>query len=294
MTDHEEELAVDLGFSPRIRRERLAAELKALRVEAKLSAAQLAAKVGCSQSRITRLEKLQTLPDLGLVLDILDALGIHEPATRERLSTLARDGSKRGWWRAFSGMPADQAGRADLESGSLRIREYTPVYVPGLLQTPDYALVRFADRDAYDEFNQDEALLGRQKRQEVLHRTSPAPVEYEAVLDESVFRRRTAPPEVMAGQLEHLVELAQLANVTLRVLAFEANPERASWPLNPFSLHEFFDPTDPKIVSVETESSELQLGDDEDLARYTVVYERIRAAALDPDDSITFIKGVRP
>jgi hypothetical protein len=98
----------------------------------------------------------------------------------------------------------------------------------------------------------------------------------------------------MRGQLDHQVELVQLANVTIRVLAFEATPERASWPLNPFSLHEFFDPADPRIVSVETESSELQLGDDEDLARYAVVYERVRAAALDPDDSIKFIKGVRP
>jgi transcriptional regulator with XRE-family HTH domain len=279
-----------MGFSPRIRRERLAAELKALR--GKMTTSALAATIGCSQSRIARLENLTALPDVGLVMDILDALGVADQAKRDQLVTLAREGSKRGWWRAFTGMPAAQAGRAELESGTATIREYAAVYVPGLLQSPSYALVRFEDRDAYHEFNVEEALAGRQKRQEIL--TTDNPVHYEAILDEAVFRRRTAPDEIMRAQIDHLLRIAQLANVTVRVLPFGATTECHAFPFTSFSLYEFADPADPQMVAVETDSSDLHLGDQEDLDRHRLTYERIEAASLEADESRRFIEGARP
>lgn len=292
MSKEEEDAAVDMGFSPRIRRERLAAELKALRGEQKLSAAQLAAKIGCSASRITRLESLETLPDVGFVWEILDALGVVDPK-RQELLNLARDGSKRGWWRAFTSMPAQQAGRAELEVGAVTIREYTPVYAPGLLQSPKYARARFEDGDAYEHFDIEEALRGRVKRQEVLTRDDQ-PTKYDVIIDEAVFRRRTADDEAMREQVDHLLRIGRLANVTVRVLTFDAVTERNSRPVNAFSLYEFADPNDPQIVAVETESSDLHLGDPDDWDRYTVVYERVQAVALGPDESAQFIKGVRP
>lgn len=281
---------MDLGFSPRIRRERLAAELRALR--GKMTAAQLAAKIGRAQSTITRLETLKSLPDVGLVLDILDALGVVEPK-RSELLTLARDGGKRGWWRAFTGMPAAQAGRAELEEGAVTLREYAAVYVPGLLQSRGYALVRFEDRDAYDEFDTDAALAGRQERQRILTRADQ-PVHYMAILDETVLRRRTAPPDVMREQIDHLLRAMSLERVTVRVLPFGAEPEHYAFPFTSFSIYEFRDPADPRIVAVETDSSDMHLGDQEDLDRYRLTFERIDAAALDPDQSARLIEGARP
>jgi transcriptional regulator with XRE-family HTH domain len=271
----DEGVAVDLGFSPRIRRERLAAELRALR--GKMTAAQLAAKIGRAQSTITRLETLKSLPDVGLVLDILDALGVVEPK-RSELLTLARDGGKRGWWRAFTGMPAAQAGRAELEEGAVTLREYAAVYVPGLLQSRGYALVRFEDRDAYDEFDTDAALAGRQERQRILTRADQ-PVHYMAILDETI---------------DHLLRAMSLERVTVRVLPFGAEPEHYAFPFTSFSIYEFRDPADPRIVAVETDSSDMHLGDQEDLDRYRLTFERIDAAALDPDQSARLIEGARP
>lgn len=278
-----------VGYSPRVRRERLAAELKALRVEAGLSTTQLAALIGKAQSTITRLETLKALPDRAMVWNILDVLHVEEPRKSEMLR-LARDAAERGWWRAFEGMPAAQRGRAELEGGAVTIREYTPVYMPGLLQSPAYARARFEDGDAFEPFDIEEAVRGRAKRQEVLTRTDH-PADYEVVIDEAVFLRPTAEPAALREQLEHLLTMASLPNVTVRVLPMKAVTQHRGWPVNGFSIYTYADPADPIIVGVETESSDLHLGDADDVRRYQVMYERSRQAAFAPEVSVHYIEG---
>jgi len=276
-----------VGNSPRFRRRRLGEELRAIREAKRYTLTQLAAELGWSHTKLSRLENAKVRPDVGDVMDILEALGVEGDLER-RLINLARQATQRGWWRAYADMPERQAGVAELESEATEIWEYSLVFVPGLLQTEEYARVRCSDRDAFRDFTVEAAVAGRLERQRIL--TAEPPVKYCAVLDESVLRRATAPPDVWRRQRARLIEMAELPNVTLRVLPFQAQMTHYAAPLNSFSIYSFSTPDDPDVVGIETETSELHLGDDDDLARYRIVRERIMSVALDAEESLSMIQ----
>lgn len=276
-----------VGNSPRFRRRRLGEELRAIREAKRYTLTQLAAELGWSHTKLSRLENAKVRPDVGDVMDILEALGVEGDLER-RLINLARQATQRGWWRAYADMPERQAGVAELESEATEIWEYSLVFVPGLLQTEEYARVRCSDRDAFRDFTVEAAVAGRLERQRIL--TAEPPVKYCAVLDESVLRRATAPPDVWRRQRARLIEMAELPNVTLRVLPFQAQMTHYAAPLNSFSIYSFSTPDDPDVVGIETETSELHLGDDDDLARYRIVRERIMSVALDAEESLSMIR----
>lgn len=268
------------------RRKRLGEELRELREAKGYRLQQLAAELGWSHTKLSRLENAKVRADVGEVMDLLDVLGVS-PEQERRLVALARQANQRGWWRAYAEMPQRQAAYAELEASALLIQQFGLVYLPGLLQTPDYARTRFADREATAEFDIEAAIKGRTRRQEVLTREDP--VRYEVVLDEAVLRRRTADPAVLRSQLEHLVTMNEQPNISIRVLPFDAESPYLSRPLTSFTLYRFADPDEPDLVVTETETSDVQLGDPEDVARYVVMLGRVNASALDEKASSTLI-----
>jgi transcriptional regulator with XRE-family HTH domain len=276
-----------VGQSPRFRRRRLGEELRAVREAKRFTLQQLAAELGWSHTKLSRLENAKVRPDVGDIMDILEVLGVSGDQER-RLVALARQAKQRGWWRAYADMPERQAGVAELESGATEIWEYAQVFVPGLLQTEKYARVRCADRDAFKDFDIEAAVAGRRERQQIL--TADPPVTYTVVLDEATLRRVTAPADVWHGQCIRLVEIADLPNIRLHVLPFSAGLAYHAAPLNPFSMYSFASNDEPDIVGVETETNELHLGDEDDVARYRVVRQRIMEAALDSAESLLMIK----
>lgn len=271
------------------RRKRLGEELRELREAKGYRLQQLAAELGWSHTKLSRLENAKVRADVGEVMDLLDVLGVS-PEQERRLVALARQANQRGWWRAYAEMPQRQAAYAELEASALLIRQFGLVYLPGLLQTPDYARTRFADREATAEFDVEAAIKGRTRRQEVLTRDDP--VRYEVVLDEGVLRRRTAEQKVLREQLEHLVTMNERGNISILVLPFDAEPAYLSRPLTAFTLYRFADPDEPDLVVTETETSDVQLGDPEDVARYVVMLDRVSASALDESASSTLIRRI--
>ncbi|MEV0899634.1 helix-turn-helix transcriptional regulator [Actinoplanes sp. NPDC049802] len=269
------------------KRLRLGTELRKLRESREWSVTHVGGLMGWSHTKVSRLENGKVRPDVGEVMDLLDTYGVSG-AAYDRLVGLSRQANARGWWRAFAGMPERQMGFVEMESGVLGIREYAMVFIPGLLQHAGYARQRFSDRDAVKDFDLAAAVDGRLERQKILGLGT----EYEAILDEAVLRRRTAPPDVMAAQFRHLIELASRENVTVRVLRLDAEVEYLSRALNSFSLYRFDDPDQDDMVSVETETSDLWLGDPEDLARYSVVYGRLRAAAVSPEATLDLLRSL--
>ena len=268
------------------KRLRLGEELRKLREARSWSVTHVAALQGWSHTKVSRLETGKVRPDVGEVMDLLDVYGVTGDSY-DRLVILARQANARGWWKAYAGMPARQMGFAEMESTVTGIREYAQAFVPGLLQEPGYVRQRFSDRDAVKDFDLQAAIDGRLERQKILER-----VEYEAIIDEAVLRRSSATPDVLRAQLLHLVEVAQRPNVTVRALRFDARIETMSVPLNSFALYRFDTPDDDDMVSVETETSDLWLGDAEDLARYTVVYERLQAAAGTPEETVALLRDL--
>lgn len=278
--------------SPMVRRRRLGAELRTLRDRAGLTGDQVIERVGWpSPSKLSRIENGRTRPDLSDILDLLDLYGTTG-ADREKLIAIARDAANtRGWWRSFADLGHRQRGYAELEAGVVELRQYHQSLIPGLLQTPDYARTRVrSGMEIYGTLDVEAEVAARQTRQALLSAENPP--GYQAIVDEAALRRTAAPSEVMAAQLSRLVELSALPAVTLRVLPLDARIGDYYVPHNSFSLFRYADPEDPDIAVVETVTSDLHLGDDEDVSRYRLVFDWLAAAALPPEESVTFLAGL--
>jgi transcriptional regulator with XRE-family HTH domain len=278
--------------SPMVRRRRLGAELRKLRDGAGLTGDQVIERVGWpSASKLSRIENGRTRPDLSDVLDLLDLYGATG-AEREKLIAIGRDAANtRGWWRSFADLGHRQRGYAELEAGVVELREYQQSLIPGLLQTPDYARARvLSELPIHGSLDVEAEVAARQTRQALL--TAENSPRYQAILDEAALRRIAAPAEVMAAQLARLVELSALPAVTLRVLPLDARIGDHYVPFVSFSLYRFTDPDDPDEVVLETQTSDLHLGDEEDVSRYKLVFDWLAAAALPPEESVTVLAGL--
>lgn len=281
----EDGLATTAG--PRFSRRQVGEEIRRLRVAADLSQGQLGKKVRASGARISRLETGETQPDLALVMNILETLEVDEELSRT-LILIAREANEQMWWKT-SGLPDRQKAVAELENTSNLLRVYSAAVIHGLLQTPRYMEVRYTDREASREIDIPAAIDGRQERQKILTRKNN-PLKYLVVIEENVIRRPTAPEVVMREQRRHIVEMASLPNVEIRVLPYAAELAYFSPPMTSFEL---FAVSETKLVAaVEIESVETQITDEMQVERYRIHFDRLLAASLSPSKSIDLIEGV--
>ncbi|MEU5939813.1 helix-turn-helix transcriptional regulator [Micromonospora sp. NPDC047548] len=274
-----------LSSSPVIRRARLGAELRQLRRREALTLEQVCGLLGwASTSKLSRIELGQSRPDLADVFDLLDVYQVPSPQ-REALIVIARDAAtSRGWWKAFGEMHERQRTYAELEAGAAAIVEYQPALVPGLLQAPGYARLRvLAGRLLHPDVDVEADVRARLVRQEVLRR--PDPPRYTALLDERVCDPAGVPVEVWREQLGHLLALADLPNVTIRVVPGTAAPPGAVHPLTAYSCYSFPDPADPRTVMLETLTSDVRLVTDADVARYERMTGWLSAVALSGEET---------
>ncbi len=255
--------------------------------------AQLASAIGQSRMKISRLENGQARrPNQNEIIKILDALGVAGAQWTE-LIAVARDAAERGWWVSYGeDMGARQALYADLEAGASAIVEFQQPFIPGLLQTPEFAEQRQAAESHIGPvaYSSDRAVQARRTRQRMLRR--PDGPRYEVVLDEVALRRLSAPPEVIHAQVKHLITVAGEDAITVRLLPVDAVIAGYSVPRSAFSLYTYPDPNDPQVVAVDTVTSDLvltSLTEPQQVARYTALYQRLCDAALSPADSIVFL-----
>jgi transcriptional regulator with XRE-family HTH domain len=275
-------------ISPYVRRLRLAAELRALRVQAGLTHEELAREIGESRAQISRLENAHVV-DQADVIKILEALGVGGDRWTE-IMTIAREAGERGWWETTRGIDRRQATYADLEAGAATLREFQNSFVPGLLQTPEFTRARIDVQDpaAPPTVAADAGIQARTARQRMLRR--PGGPTYDVILDEVAVRRRAVPPETAKAQLYHLAARANGdAKTSLQVLPIDAKIEGYSVPRSTFSIYTFSDPKDPNVVMVDTVTEDLMLTDDEQVKRYDALFERLRRAALPVEDSLEYI-----
>ena len=279
--------------SPYVRRRRLAMEILRLRDEYGYSADRLANAVGVKRQTISRIENGHVRPDPDLIMRILAVFNVGEKRWAQ-IMTIAREAQERGWWeRHAEQMGPRQALAASLESGAQRISEYQMTLLPGLLQTPAFSQARVhADPSAHTGgVEPARALEARITRQRLLERPS-GPV-YEVVVDELAIRRFAAPAAVVGGQLRHLADLGRTQErVTIRVLPIAASIAGHVVPRSAFSIYRYPDSADPIVVSVDTITSDLVLTDAVDVGHYLTLYDRLRAAALTPEQTIDFLAAV--
>lgn len=268
--------------SPYVRRQQLALAIAEARDAAGLTHAQLATAIGQSRAKISRLENGHIRPAQSEIFKILEVLGIEgEPWSR--LVEIAGEAADRGWWYTYGDdMGLRQAIYADLESGTRRIREFQP-FVPGLLQTADFARQRQLAESEIGPVNflTQRAVEARQTRQRMLLRSGGP--SYEVVLDEVALRRLPAPPEVVAAQITHLIELTADPDVTVRILPVDARISGYVVPRSGFSLYTYPDTLDPRVVAVDTVTTDVvltSLTESAQVDRYDALYQRLADASL--------------
>jgi transcriptional regulator with XRE-family HTH domain len=271
--------------SPYVRRLRLGMELRALRIERNMTQARVARLIGKTRNDISKLENGQSA-DAADVLNILDALGVEDEQWMT-LTAIARDASEVGWWDSIKHIGDRQALYANLEAGAATIVKYEQTALPGLLQIPDYirALAIANAAIERDSGPIDGLLAGRAGRQRNLRR--PGGPTVKIILDEFAVLRRAAPANVLKPQLRHLVKVIKDAqpNVSLRVLPVEAEIRDYVTPRCAFSIYAYPDPGDPRVIAIDTVTSDVILTDEAQVTPYERMYERLREAALSPEES---------
>jgi transcriptional regulator with XRE-family HTH domain len=272
-----------------MRRRRLAAELRRLRTDARLTVEDVAGALQWPGSKISRIENRQVGVSPRDLRKLLDLYQVHNRAYRDQLLEMGRRATERGWWQSYSGLLPALGNLIGLEAEAATIRTYEPELVPGLLQTADYARAVFRAWYPGDTTVQiDRRVEVRLERQEVLARTDPLPPKISVVLNEGVLARRVGSSEIMRAQLEHLVCERDRANVVIQVLPFSTGEHPAM--VGPFTMLTFLNPADPGVVNVENVIGGLALEQPEEIRAYEEVWSALQARAVSPDDSRAVIK----
>jgi len=214
---------------------------------------------------------------------MLEIYGVHGEASDE-LVQIAREARLKGWWHPYSTVLT--GAYVGLEAAAHSVRAYEQQVVPGLLQTEEYA--RAMIRAARPDIPIDEVegrVSVRLQRQSLL--TQDDRIDLWMVLDEAVVSRPIGGDAVMRAQLERLVQAADLPNVTLQVLPFEAGPHAGMD--GTFTILDFPEPGDPDVVFAENATGGLFLEKTEELRKYVFIFDHIRAAALRPEESVALL-----
>ncbi|MEU4652565.1 helix-turn-helix transcriptional regulator [Streptomyces sp. NPDC023723] len=277
------------GGRPTVRSRRLGMALRQYRQAAKLDQPQAAEIIAASQARISRLESGHVTARVIEVRLLLDAYGVDDPVVRAKLEELAKHSKNRGWWLEHAAhLRPDYLDHIALEDDATYIREWQPVMVPGLLQTPTYAAATIADGPHYMDPERVAQLVrvrvGRQAKIE------EGGTSYTAVVSEGVIAHPLVSVETHREQLAALLEIGQRKNVTLQVLPFSAGVLVGY--TSAFSSFSFDEEPTVEAVTMDNLRGTSVLEGAEDLAAYANAYDLLRSSALAPDASAKLIRGI--
>jgi transcriptional regulator with XRE-family HTH domain len=278
--------------SPLVQRRRLRTELRRARQAKGLTQEQVAREMEWSLSKMIRIENATTgisTNDLKALLPLYD---VTDDERTDHLVTLARAARARSWWSGYRDVaPPALLQLIEYESAAAAIRQFETMFIPGILQTEEYA--RAVIEDYYDENRASERVNAlvelRTRREELLDRENAAP-RFSFVLDEPVVRRAVGSPAIMSRQLRRLIEAAELGNVTVEVVPFGSGLHPGM--KGPFEIVEFADDPDQKVVFLESPRGDIVSDDPEETASYLEAFKQIRKASLDPRESVDYLRQI--
>ncbi|NKY88386.1 helix-turn-helix transcriptional regulator [Nocardia veterana] len=265
-----------------------------------INQAEAARIIDTSQSRIAMLINGASSITVGDLERLAVALGFTDPGYLESLEALRRDNHKRGFWNTGHRRAYLEELRllVDLEAHASLLRVAEAEIVPGLIQCESY--IRALHEPPPDavvsaddpRVTLEDSVRARLARQDIL--TGPAAPRFHAVLSESCLRREYGGRAVMAEQLEYLLALADRPNITLQVLPFTVAPRGAGME-DRFTLVRVPSPGaagDLDMAIVESQGDIRYIDDKPAVAAREIVWDRLSAAAADPDHSREFIAGI--
>jgi len=275
---------------PTVLRLLLGGHLRELREKAGISAEDAGYAIRGSHSKISRMENGRVSFKQRDVADLLTLYGVTDERDREAILALAREANSPGWWHRYGDVLPDwfQA-YLGLEEAASLIRVYEVHFVPGLLQTPDYAraVTRLGHpgADAEEVERRVSLRMARQKR--LLDPDAPA---LWAVVDETALHRVVGGAEVMREQIRHLIELAERPNITLQVVPLKAVSNPASG--GPFTILRFAEPFLSDVVYLEHLTSALYLDKPSDVEAYLRAMNSLCVSACQPTESLRLLRQI--
>lgn len=276
---------------PTVLRMLLGAHLRRLREAQGVTREDAGWEIRSSESKISRME----LGRVGFkerdVADLLTLYGLDDEEERTRLLALARDANNPGWWHRFGDvLPNWFQSYLGLEAAAALIRTYEVQFVPGLLQTKEYAravVLLGHGRAKTDEIDRRVEL--RMARQQVL--TRPDAPKLWVVVDEAALRRPIGGIDIMRGQVDALLEANTLPNVRLQVIPFNAGGHAAAG--GAFTILRFPDQDLPDVVYIEQLTSALYLDKRDDVDLYAEAMERLCVEARPPTETQKVLEEIR-
>ncbi|GAB1643656.1 helix-turn-helix domain-containing protein [Krasilnikovia sp. MM14-A1259] len=265
---------------PTVLRILLGAQLRRLREGRGISREDAGYEIRASGSKISRMELGRVSFKERDVADLLTMYGVTDTKERDALLGLARQANNPGWWHHYSDvLPNWFQAYLGLEAAASLIRTYEIQFVPGLLQTPEYArAVILLGHAGASTAEIDRRVALRNQRQQILTRSNPP--QLWAVIDEAVLRRPIGGVEVMRRQIEALIEASKLSSVRLQILPFHAGGHAAAG--GPFAILRFPEPELPDVVYVEQLTSGIYLDKRDDVDHYAMAMERVCIDAEPP------------
>jgi transcriptional regulator with XRE-family HTH domain len=275
--------------SPTVRRRRLASELRRLRERAALTGEEAAETLGWSASKISRIELYRTgikTTDLGMLLELYGVAETH----RGELLALAREPRRKGWWEAYSdALPEEYAAYIMLEAEAEYIGCWSPQVIHGLLQTGDYARAvidtHMGSTGRIPPGKIRQRVEARLARQEAI--TSDPKRGLLVILDQSALIRRVSEARVMRQQLEHLIEVSRLPNVTVRVLPLAGSHPigTGSFVLLRFGPVPGIGQSTDVVYLEQLSKTALYVEDEDEVYEYRLALDQLTEKSLDQDQS---------
>jgi transcriptional regulator with XRE-family HTH domain len=241
---------------------------------------EVAEQTGINEATLYRIETARARPQTRTLTALLKLYGLPEDEWADLLA-LARQASEQSWLQSFPDeLPEPYRAYISFEGEARSLTNYECLFVPGLLQTEDYARAALrAGTPTATATEIDRLLVARMNRQAVL--TRDPPMRLWAIVDEGALHRQVGGPDVMRDQLKRLVEVAALPHVTLQAIPYAvgAHPGMAG----SFAVLQFAEPSAGDVVYVESQAADLFLESPTDVNRFTRIVEHLRALALPPE-----------
>ncbi|MFF0060798.1 helix-turn-helix domain-containing protein [Streptomyces sp. NPDC005279] len=271
------------------RRRQLGVTMRKLRARKGMTLEEAGRLVGVSKATVSRYET-QEGPVKWPIVDALCREYDANEAERQAVVALAKDAKQQGWWSSFAdSIPETMNLLLTLEDEAVREDHFNCLYVPGLLQTRSYTeAVQHASEMRLPPAEIERLVDIRMKRQGILTRAKP--LHLWAILDESVIRRVVGSRDIMREQLSHLLQANESPQITLQVLPFSKGAHSAA--MGSFVILGGAEPS-LDVVYVDIHLGSLFMEKEEELGRYRLAFDYLRAQALDMAASSAMIERVR-
>jgi transcriptional regulator with XRE-family HTH domain len=274
--------------TPTVRLRRLAFELRHFRAASGLTREDVTERTDINIATLYRLETARSRPQLRTLRALLDLYEVEEQRRQELLAIL-KESTERSWLHSFEpDLPDQYTTYISFEQEAERLLNYESLFVPGLLQTEDYARAVIRSMPPMASHGEVEARVqARLQRQALLGQDEP--LQLWAVIDEAALHRHVGGRDVRRAQLQRLYDASEQPNITLQVVPFDGGAHPGMH--GSFTIMQF-DEENTDVVYLEGTTADLFLEDGKDIQRYRLVFERLQAVAASPEATRALVAAV--